>query len=246
MISSDTLELPASESMIMSKIKRPALAYLRTSSATNVGEDKDSDKRQMATIRAYAARAGYEIVLPPFYDAAVSGADPLEGRAGFAQMMAYLGSHPECTAIIVEDASRFVRGVVLQELGYQMLKGMGMTLIPANAPTHFEQETDPMTDAIRQMIGVMNELARKTLVLNLRLARDRKRAATGRKVGGRKSHQERAPEVVTLAKELRWVNKRMRERRSLRDIATELATRGHVSESGKPYGPSAIRSMLTA
>ena len=38
-----------------------AVAYLRTSSAANVGQDKDSDKRQRAAIAAFAKRAKYEI-----------------------------------------------------------------------------------------------------------------------------------------------------------------------------------------
>jgi hypothetical protein len=37
-------------------------AYLRTSSATNVGADKDSDRRQREAIAAFASRAGYELV----------------------------------------------------------------------------------------------------------------------------------------------------------------------------------------
>ena len=35
-----------------------AVAYLRTSSAANVGPDKDSDKRQRTAIAAFARRAG--------------------------------------------------------------------------------------------------------------------------------------------------------------------------------------------
>ncbi len=53
---------------------KKAVAYLRTSSRTNVGADKDSDKRQRAAIDAYAKASGYEIVAT-FYDAAVSGAE---------------------------------------------------------------------------------------------------------------------------------------------------------------------------
>ena len=56
------------------KVKVPAIAYLRTSSAANVGADKDSDRRQREAIQAFARRAGYELV-GEFYDAAVSGAD---------------------------------------------------------------------------------------------------------------------------------------------------------------------------
>ena len=39
----------------------PALAYFRTSSATNVGPDRDSEKRQRETVAAFARRAGYAI-----------------------------------------------------------------------------------------------------------------------------------------------------------------------------------------
>jgi Resolvase, N terminal domain len=53
------------------------VAYLRTSSAANVGADKDSDRRQREAITAFASRAGYELV-GEFYDAAVSGADPID------------------------------------------------------------------------------------------------------------------------------------------------------------------------
>jgi len=49
---------------------RPAVAYLRTSSAANTGADKDSDKRQRAAIAAFARSAGFEIV-DTYYDEAV-------------------------------------------------------------------------------------------------------------------------------------------------------------------------------
>ena len=44
----------------MGKPRTNAVAYLRTSSAANVGADKDSDKRQRAAIQGYARRGGYE------------------------------------------------------------------------------------------------------------------------------------------------------------------------------------------
>jgi hypothetical protein len=39
-----------------------AVAYLRTSSATNIGADKDSDARQRDAIAGFAKRAGFVIV----------------------------------------------------------------------------------------------------------------------------------------------------------------------------------------
>src|SRR6476620_6968643 len=65
------------------KARVPAIAYLRRSSAANAGADKDSEKRQRLAIEAYAKYGGYELV-GEFYDPAVSGADPIETRPGFA------------------------------------------------------------------------------------------------------------------------------------------------------------------
>src|SRR4051794_17234627 len=53
-----------------------AVGYLRTSSAANVGAEKDSAFRQDTAVMAHAARSGVEVVAC-FYDAAVSGADPV-------------------------------------------------------------------------------------------------------------------------------------------------------------------------
>ena len=42
--------------------KAKAVAYIRTSSAANVGTDKDSDKRQRQAIAAFAKRSGHDLV----------------------------------------------------------------------------------------------------------------------------------------------------------------------------------------
>jgi DNA invertase Pin-like site-specific DNA recombinase len=47
---------------VATKEKTKALAYLRTSSAANVGTDKDSEKRQRAAIAAFAKSHGFQIV----------------------------------------------------------------------------------------------------------------------------------------------------------------------------------------
>lgn len=223
--------------------KRAAVAYLRTSSSTNVGEDKDSHKRQLAAITGFARRVGFTIVLPPYCDNAVSGSDPIDTRPGFRELLGYLAQHPDVRVILVESASRFARDLAVQLTGHDMLKQRGIELIPVDAPNHFTDDT-PTATMVRQILGAVSQFEKATIVLKLRVARDRKRAKFG-KCEGRKSHGEMHPEVVELAKSLRWVNKRMQERRSLRDIAAKLAELGKVSASGKPFGPSAIQSMLT-
>src|SRR5215472_3720959 len=61
--------------------KTKAFAYVRTSSAANVGPDRDSEPRQRQAIESYAKRAGIEIV-ETFRDAAVSGVDNVLDRPG--------------------------------------------------------------------------------------------------------------------------------------------------------------------
>ena len=63
-----------------------AVAYFRTSSATNVGDDKDSESRQREAVTRFAKRNGYAIV-DTFYDEAVSGSDPITERPGFTAML---------------------------------------------------------------------------------------------------------------------------------------------------------------
>src|SRR5215210_7585333 len=109
---------------------RPAVAYLRTSSAANVGADKDSGKRQRAAIKAFARSAGFGIV-DSFYDEAVSGADHVALRPGFAAMMERVASNGVRT-IIVETANRFARDLIVQETGFVMLKERGVELIAAD------------------------------------------------------------------------------------------------------------------
>ena len=83
----------------MQKVSKFAVAYLRTSSAANVGPEKDSDKRQRAAIEAFAKRAGFTIVAE-YYDAAVSGADAVDKRTGFAEMLQHLAANGAKTIIV--------------------------------------------------------------------------------------------------------------------------------------------------
>ena len=224
----------------MGKELRKAVAYLRTSSKANVGTDKDSDKRQRAAIEGYARAAGYEII-ETFYDAAVSGADPVGERSGFAEMLERLMSNGAQT-IIVESPDRFARDLMVQLAGHDMLKAKGISLVAASAPTHFIEDT-PTAILVRQVLGAIAEFEKTTLVAKLAAARRRKRMATGKKVEGRKSHAEARPDVIKLAKAL--ARKRPKGgKMSLRAISAELAARGILNERGKPFNPKSVSALL--
>lgn len=215
-------------------------AYLRTSSATNVGADKDSEKRQREAINGFAKRSGYEVV-DEFYDAAVSGADHIDTRPGFAEMLKRIESSG-VRIIMVETASRFARDLMVQEVGFAMLQARGIELIAVDSPSSFLDDT-PTAKLVRQVLGAITEFDKAMTVAKLRGARERKRA-TGVKVEGRKSYIETAPEMVKEAKRLRRKSPKTGEQRSLREISAELASMGFVTSAGKPYGAEAIRRMI--
>ncbi|MER9936119.1 recombinase family protein [Mesorhizobium sp. M0088] len=227
-----------------SKVLRQAVAYLRTSSAANVGADKDSERRQGEAVEAFARSNGYEII-ESYYDAAVSGADAVTARPGFSAMLERLLSNGVRT-ILVETASRFARDLIVQETGYEMLKSRGIELIAVDSPDSFVGNT-PTANLIRQVLGAVSEFEKAMLVEKLKGARERKRRETGKKVGGRRNYTEilGGLEMIALAKKLHRypVNG---HQRTLADIAKALAGAGYLSSAGTQYTPTAISRMLAA
>lgn len=213
----------------------PALAYLRTSSAANIGANKDSDVRQREAINGFARRSRFQIVAE-FYDPAVKGSDPIDTRPGFKALLDRIVSNGVRT-VIVEDASRFARHLLTQEGGIALLVSLGVRVLTASGDDLTDSD-DEFRVAMRQIMGVFSQLEKARLVKKLAAARARKRAAGGY-AGGQKGHAELKPEVVALAKKLR-------RNRSLREISGELAKRGHVNQRGRPYAPQSVKDMLAS
>lgn len=239
---------------------KTAFAYLRTSSAANVGADKDSANRQREAIKTFAKRAGYKIV-GEFYDAAVSGADAISDRPGFAAMLERIEGNGIRT-IIVEAASRFARDLMVQEVGFDSLRkrtvGKGkdvkpdpINLIATDSPGSFLDDT-PTGKLVRQVLGAVAEFDKAMTVAKLRGARERMRktgkykTADGKrgKCEGRKALHETAPEAVLMAKRLRRANPLNGGRMSLQRIADKMADARHLNEKGRPYNPKSVQAMI--
>jgi DNA invertase Pin-like site-specific DNA recombinase len=214
---------------------KTALAYLRTSSATNVGPDKDSGKRQREAIAAFAKQAGYQIA-GEFYDAAVSGADPVSSRPGFAAMLAAIAGNGVRT-IVVETANRFARDLFVQLTGHRMLRELGVELIAADSPGAFVEDT-PTATLVRNVLGAVAEFEKASLVAKLKGARDRKRAATG-KCEGRPTTQ-RVADAAAIARKLRGKGL------TLREISDSLKKAGHLNDAGRAYAPESVWAMTAS
>jgi len=218
-------------------MKTKAVAYFRTSSMTNVAGD--SVDRQREAVERFAKAHGFEIV-SEYFDAGVSGADPIEGRPGFADMLAHLESNG-VKAVLVENATRFARDLAVQIAGHDLMKARGYALVPVDAPDYFTDET-PTAVMVRNILGAVSEFEKASLVHKLRGARDRVRAKTG-KCEGRKSHAEANPDAVALAKQLRRQNPKTHRRMAYRKVSATMASEGHLSAAGTPYSASAVKSM---
>ena len=177
-----------------------------------------------------------------FYDAAVSGADPVNERQGFGDMLKRIAGNGVRT-IIVETANRFARDLIVQETGWRYLQSLGVTLIAADSPDSF-LDTTPTADLIRQVLGAVSQFEKAALVSKLRAARERKAKLTGQKVGGRKSVQRPALRLWHWRGSWRdiLVNHR---KRSLRDIAGELEAAGYVTSKGTRYTAMAVSRMVS-
>jgi DNA invertase Pin-like site-specific DNA recombinase len=98
--------------------------------------------------------------------------------------------------------------------------------------------SDPSRVMMRQIAGAFAQYEKARLVARLRRAREAKG-----KMGGRKSLAETRPEVVELARKLRKPTRSGRQR-SLREISAELAERGFVSATGRPFEAAQVSRML--
>jgi hypothetical protein len=152
-------------------------------------------------------------------------------------------AHSKITAMsaVNNGANRFARDLMVQEVGYAMLRERGIDLIAADSPTAFLDD-GPTSKLIRQVLGAVAEFDKAMTVAKLRGARERRRRENG-KCEGRKGHHELRPAVVRMAKRLAQAS-RTGERRSLRQIAAKLAEMGHMNDAGKPFAAASIKAMI--
>jgi DNA invertase Pin-like site-specific DNA recombinase len=175
-------------------------------------------------------------------DPGVSGADPIETRPGFSSLLDRIEANGVRT-VIVEDASRFARELVTQELGIIALIKRGVRVLTANGDD-LTDSGDPSRKMMRQIAGSFAEYEKARLVAKLKAARDRKRAASPiHKCEGRKSWAEINPELVREAKRLRRRSPKGHQR-SLREVAAELAKLGFMNQRGVTFSAASVQSML--
>ena len=229
---------------------KKAVSYYRTSSLKNVGDNKDSKKRQEASCDLFARQNKYQVV-NTFYDAGVSGSTNALDRPEFKRMIFWCEENNVKT-IIVEDVKRYARDVVLQETTYRTLSLMGFEIYTGTGDVKFED--DIHSTLMRQIVGAMGEYDRKSIALRLQVARERMAIQNEKngiltlsgngKCSGRKSYEETNTELVREAKRLARRNPVTKKKRSVRTIGKILFDLGYKSSASTQLSSSVIQRMV--
>jgi len=214
------------------------VSYYRTSSLKNVGEDKDSLKRQKSVVHSFCKNNGYGIS-NEFYET-MSGDNEILSRPVFNEMMNFCDTN-NIKTIIFENTTRFSRDHLCSETGYLYLKDLGYTLISSENPESWLDDS-PTSVLIRRVLSCISDFEKSTIVHKLNGSRIRKRSFNKNKgyitrngsgkCEGRKSHLELNPELEILLKKY---SKTM----SVRKISSVLD-----SEHGLKVSKSSIPNLL--
>jgi len=216
------------------------VSYLRTSSLTNSGSDKDSQSRQEGVISAYADQHGYTIV-ESAYDEGRSGADPLTDREGFEALLEFCREH-SITTILFETSSRYARDKDVAVKGFYMVEDFGIdSLIDCEAGLDLlgMWNSGKAYEAILPFLKlIIAEDEKREVVRRLKSGRDKKKAEIG-KCGGRRSLIEK------FGKEIRVTAVRARRRgRTFEQISRWLAQHGVTTENGSPLSRGQIWHLV--
>jgi DNA invertase Pin-like site-specific DNA recombinase len=218
-----------------------AVSYLRCSGLGQV--DGDTWDRQTAAIIKYAKSHGI-VVVQEFRDAGVSGAKDLDSRPGLAALIDRIESNG-VRVVLVENATRLARDLMVSEVILQQLTTVGCTVIAADSGTDLTADTDdPTRRLIRQVLGAVAEFDRRVTVLKLRAARERIRGR-GNRCEGRKPFGSRPGEREALDR-IRELHRKPHghRRRSLKAICDVLNAEGVTTRSGKPWHPQVLSRIV--
>ena len=207
----------------------------------------DGFPRQRVAIQARAKSIGATII-QEFADEGVSGASDLEDRPALMALFAAIESNGVRT-VIVERADRLARDVLVSEvLLAKFRKIEGVVVIDAESGTDLttNDPDNPTGTLIRQILAVIAQFEKTSIVAKLKKSRNRKRIETGR-CEGRKPFGDRPGESATieLMRSLRRKPIGKAKRMSFARIADELQAAGHPTRSGKPWSASSVKTILS-
>lgn len=215
----------------------PAFAYLRVSGKSQI--DGDGFDRQRDSIQKRCRESDYEVTRE-FVEEGVSGKSELDERPALSALFEAL-MEGSVRTILVERSERFSRDLVVGEILLKKLREMGVTVIQAeNGVNITEEDPDNATGTlVRQIIGVIAQFEKTSIVSKLRKARARKKQETGR-CEGQLPYGAKQGERETLDTMLHLREQGL----TVRVIADELNAQRLGTRNGRPWNYSSVAKIL--
>lgn len=217
------------------------IAYLRCS--TTAERQALGIEAQRHAVEAWAAREGVSIVA--WYTEEVSGGAPLDRRPVLLEALAAVAAH-DAGRLVVHRLDRFSRDPMTAALAEQELQRHGATLACADGVGHGD---DPASKMIRTMLLAAAEFEKAMIKARIKAAlavKQRRGERTGtapygmRACDGRLVPDDAEQGVIATVRSLRA------DGRTLREIASELASRGVVGRTGRPLSSTQVHRIVQA
>ena len=161
---------------------RQAIGYLRVSTNVQVRDGFGLDV-QRASIEETSERIGAEIVAW-CSDEGVSGTVEALDRPGFNCVVKHLTAG-DADVVIVHHADRLARTLTVQEAALAVLWTHRATVYIGGDEVVADDPSDPIRTMVRQILGAVNEYARRDAMLKMHSGRKAiRRADPGRYIGG--------------------------------------------------------------
>jgi DNA invertase Pin-like site-specific DNA recombinase len=221
-----------------------AFSYLRVSGKGQV--DGDGFTRQRAAIAGRAKSDGFEVVRE-FVDAGVSGTKDMGERPALSELFAAIMGNGVRT-VLIERADRLARDVMVGEILLGQFREEGVRVIEAESGIDLTADDPDNATAtlVRQILSVIAQFEKTSIVAKLRKARARRRAETGRCEGVKPFGALPGEQgVIERMRQLRRKPIGKAKRMSFAKIAAALQAEGHPTRTGKPWAASSVRDILS-
>ena len=201
----------------------------------------DTWDRQNEIIKKYTSTNNIEIV-SEFRDEGVTGKMELEGRTGLSACIQYVRENG-IRLVVCESSDRLARDMIVAEIIIREFQKIGVRVISASGGVDLTagDDSNPTAKLIRQILAAVSEFERCVIVLKLRGARDRKRAAFG-KCEGRAAYGTKGPHELQILDKMRLL--RDQEGLTYEQISKRLNSEGIPTRMGKQWRGGTVEKIL--
>jgi DNA invertase Pin-like site-specific DNA recombinase len=220
-----------------------AFSYLRVSGKGQI--DGDGFTRQRDAIARRAKSDGFDVVRE-FVDAGISGTKDMGERPALSELFAAIMGNG-VRVVLIERADRLARDVMVGEILLGQFREEGVRVIEAESGIDLTADDPDNATAtlVRQILSVIAQFEKTSIVAKLRKARARRRAETGRCEGvkpfGTLSGEQG---IIERMRQLRRKPVGQAKRMSFAKIAAALQAEGRPTRTGKPWAASSVRDIL--